>query len=57
MALKVSVQNKNTVQVAQIHTISRGIDLIHRFTLNKLLPKETKYGFDDFDSLFSIILD
>jgi hypothetical protein len=30
MALAVSVQNKNTLQVGILRSIERGIDLIHR---------------------------
>jgi len=36
----------------------RGIDLAHRSILDKLLPNnEMKYGFEDFDYLYTVIVD
>ncbi len=52
MALVVSVQNKNTMQVGVVRTLERGIDLIHR----TMLAEMTRFSFIDFDVLNDVIL-
>lgn len=52
MALLVSVQNKNTMQVGIVRTLERGIDLIHRTMLAEMSP----FSFIDFDVLNEVIL-
>jgi hypothetical protein len=52
MALVVSVQNKNTMQVGILRTLERGIDLMHR----TVLAEYTTFSFIDFDVLNDVIL-
>jgi hypothetical protein len=52
MALVVSVQNKNTLQVGILRTIERGIDLIHR----TMIVEQSPFSFIDFDVLNDMIL-
>jgi hypothetical protein len=51
MALVVSVQNKNTLQVGILRTIERGIDLIHR----TMIVEQSPFSFIDFDVLNDVI--
>jgi hypothetical protein len=58
MGLKVAISNKQTVMYSLMQAQLRGIDLAHRSILDKLLPTDSmKYGFEDFDSLYSVIVD
>jgi hypothetical protein len=52
MALVVSVQNKNTLQVGILRTLERGIDLIHR----TMIAEHSYFSFIDFDVLNDVIL-
>jgi hypothetical protein len=52
MALVVSVQNKNTLQVGILRTLERGIDLIHR----TMIAEHSSFSFIDFDVLNDVIL-
>ena len=52
MALVVSVQNKNTLQVGIQRTLERGIDLIHR----TMIVEHSSFTFIDLDLLNDAIL-
>jgi hypothetical protein len=52
MALVVSIQHKNTLQVGIMRNIERGIDLIHR----TMIVEHSFFSFIDFDVLNDVLL-